>query len=72
MTRLEQITTLVRDSGNDDLIRWWKQFTACATKMRKAQRAFSKSRTTADKDIAVKFERWFDDALLDQRGLFDS
>lgn len=71
MTRLQQITQLVEASGNQDLIRWWKQFTACATKMRAAQRLFVKSRSTSDKESAMEFEKWFDDALLDQKGLFE-
>ena len=71
MTRLQQITQLVEASGNQDLIRWWKQFTACATKMRVAQRKFARSKTTADKTTAGDFEKWFDEALLDQKGMFE-
>lgn len=71
MTRLQQITLLVEASGNQDLIKWWKQFTACSAKMRAAQRMFFKSRSTVDKEKAIEFEKWFDDALLDQKGLFE-
>lgn len=71
MTKLEQITQLVNASGNEDLIRWWKQFTACAKKMRLAQRKADRSRATSDREDAGNFEKWFDDALLDQKGLFE-
>jgi hypothetical protein len=71
MTRLEQITALVAASNNEELIRWWKQFTECARKMRLAQRLASKSKTTVDKEKAEDFEKWFDNALLDQKGMFE-
>ena len=71
MTRLEQITALVAASNNEELIRWWKQFTECARKMRLAQRLALKSKTTVDKEKAEDFEKWFDNALLDQKGMFE-
>lgn len=71
MTRFEQITQLIAASGNEDLIRWWKQFTACATKMRAAQRTLGKSRSPSDKEKVMEFEKWFDDALQDHKGLFE-
>jgi hypothetical protein len=39
--------------------------------MRSAQRLAAKSKTSADRAKAEDFEKWFDNALLDQKGMFE-
>jgi hypothetical protein len=39
--------------------------------MRAAQRTLGKSRSPSDKEKVMEFEKWFDDALQDQKGLFE-